>query len=404
MKNIYALLAILLCWQISSASQSRKVLIIGIDGTRSDALQMANTPNIDALLPNALYTYDSWHTAITWSGPSWATILTGVYWDKHGVKNNLFLGKNFAQHPPIPTLAKQIKPDLNCAIVAEWDPLIDDIDNAAWNKKVKVPDTESWITADSAIAQLQDPDIDLLFAYFDKVDMTGHSTGFDTLNPLYINAIQIVDSAVGKVLNALYARPDYANENWLIFLVTDHGGSSLSHGGNSYDERHAWWIASGSVVSHEQITKADPGTYNCNNDWVFDRYCVDKNLMQASPVHPDIAVTALHHLLYDTLNPETKTEWALDGKSWLMTPSAVHELITTETISVYPSPNNGIFTVQGVQFAANQNLAVEVFSLEGKKVFSAIPQTDKLQIDLSNLQRGFYLLKVGDESAKVLVQ
>ena len=104
------------------ASQNRKVLIIGIDGCRSDALQQANTPNIDGLLSNATYSYNSWHTGITWSGPSWSTILTGVNWNKHGVTSNTFTGSNFSQYAPLPTLAKQIKPNLNCSIVAEWDP------------------------------------------------------------------------------------------------------------------------------------------------------------------------------------------------------------------------------------------------------------------------------------------
>jgi membrane-anchored protein YejM (alkaline phosphatase superfamily) len=40
-----------LCTALSAAaSQPRKVLIIGIDGVRTDALQQANTPNIDALI------------------------------------------------------------------------------------------------------------------------------------------------------------------------------------------------------------------------------------------------------------------------------------------------------------------------------------------------------------------
>ncbi|MBK8659915.1 MAG: alkaline phosphatase family protein [Bacteroidetes bacterium] len=66
------------------ATQDRKVLIIGIDGTRSDALQQANVPNLDALIANGLYTYDAWHCGITVSGPSWSTIMTGVWWNKHG--------------------------------------------------------------------------------------------------------------------------------------------------------------------------------------------------------------------------------------------------------------------------------------------------------------------------------
>ena len=38
--------------------QNKKVLFIGIDGCRSDALEAANTPNIDQLIENGLYIND----------------------------------------------------------------------------------------------------------------------------------------------------------------------------------------------------------------------------------------------------------------------------------------------------------------------------------------------------------
>ncbi|HRP38067.1 MAG TPA: alkaline phosphatase family protein [Chitinophagales bacterium] len=404
MKKLYTLFSALLFLQISFASQNRKVLIIGIDGTRSDALQKANTPNIDGLLPNSLYSYDSWHTAITWSGPSWATILTGVYFNKHGVVNNGFTGKHFNQYPPISALAKQVKPNLDCAIVAEWDPLIDEIDYANWNRAVKTPDTETWITADSAVAQLQKPNIDLLFAYFDKVDMTGHSSGFDTANQLYIQAIETVDSAVGKVLSALYARPNYSNENWLVFVVTDHGGQSILHGGNTYDQRHIWWIATGNAVAHQKITKADPGTYNCNNNLVFDNLCVDANLMKQSPVHPDVAVTALHHLLYDTLNPETVTAWNLDGKSWLQQSTGIANIASNTQLNIFPNPSSGIFEIDNLQFAVEQKIPVEIYSIDGKTIYTEMPKQAKVKVDLSNIKNGIYFLKVGTITQKIVVE
>lgn len=404
MKKLLVLLFTIVCCVYGYSSQNRKVLLIGIDGTRSDALQQANTPNIDNLLAGSLYSFDSWHTGITWSGPSWSTILTGVNWNKHGVTDNGFAVKKFSQYAPLPTLAKQIKPNLQCSIIAEWPPLIDSINNAAWDHKVHIPDTETWITADSAVAELQNPDIDLLFTYFDKVDMTGHFTTFSPSNPLYINAIQSVDSAVGKVLSALYARPNYSAENWLILLVTDHGGTGFMHGGNSNEERHIWWIANGSVVPHMQISFNDPGTYNCNNNSIFDSTCVNESLLKQSPVQTDITVTALHHLIFDSgINPETKPEWNLDGKSWLLNPNAVTEISEEEDISIYPNPNQGIFVVKGLSKNLESKLPVEVFSTDGRKVFSEMPQSAEMSISLGSKTSGMYYIKVGSVIKKVII-
>lgn len=405
MKIFYTTLFLTLNFLFLFSFQNRKVLIIGIDGTRSDAFQQANTPHIDALLANSTYSYDSWHTGITWSGPSWTTILTGVQWNKHLVTSNSFTNHDFINYPPFPTLAKQIYPNLNCSIVAEWDPLVDNITNAGWNHAVKVPDTGNWPTADSAVAELQNPDIDLLFAYFDKVDVTGHTSTFSPLNPLYISAIQDVDSAVGRVLNALYARPTYSSENWLILVVTDHGGTGFGHGGNSNAERHIWWMANGSVVAHEQINEADPGTYNCHSNNVYDSACVNLSLLKSSPTHPDIAVTALHHLIYESgVNPETHAGWNLDGKSWLLNPSGVNEISTNENISVYPNPSSSQFTVHGLQFAVEKQMAVELFSVDGKRVLSVIPTSENMMIETENFAKGIYLLKAGSISKKIVVE
>jgi hypothetical protein len=385
----------------SFASQNRKVLIIGIDGTRSDAFQLANTPNIDGLLGNATYTYDSWHTGITWSGPSWTTILTGVNWNKHGVTDNTFNGNHFNQYPVLPTLAKQIKPYLNCSIVAEWDPLIDDITNDAWDYTVKTFDGSNFPTADSAVIEMQKPDLDLLFAYFDKVDLTGHTSTFSPSNSNYISAIQDVDSAVGKILTALHNRPTYANEDWLILLVTDHGGTGYMHGGNSNEERHIWWIASGSQVAHQQISQADPGTYNCHTNNVFDSTCVNAALLKQSPVQTDITVTALHWLIYDSgINPETKPEWNLDGKSWLTNSSGINDTEAQDLISIYPNPSNGSIVISGLS-ATKQ--PIELFSAEGQNIFSAIPQHNELKVETTSYPKGIYLLKYGSIVKKIVL-
>lgn len=389
MKNWFTLLFTALV-VLTQANQNRKVLLIGIDGTRSDAFQQANTPNIDGLLANATYTYDAWHTCITWSGPSWSSILTGVNWNKHGVTDNNFTGSQFATYPPIATLAKQIKPGIKASIVAEWDPLIDDITSASWDRAIKVPDGETFPTADSAVAQLQDTGIDFLFAYFDHVDLTGHTTTFSPSNPLYIKAIQQVDTAVGSILTALHNRPNYANEDWLVMVITDHGGTSFFHGGNSNEERHIWWIASGSAVAHQQMAGQDPGTYNCSSNNVFTPSCVDVAKLKATPSQNDIAVTAVHHLIYDSgINPETKPEWNLDGKSWLLGANSIAEA-SAEEIAIYPNPAN-----YSVKISVSNPQNVKLFDMLGREV-QAKPFTlndGAVYVDVSTLPNGNYVVQ-----------
>ncbi len=410
MNNRYAIVLLfvsLLAGLLPAGAQHRKVLVIGIDGCRSDALQLANTPSLDAVMDSGLYTLNSWHVGLTWSGPSWSTILTGVQWPKHGVTDNSFSGSNFAAYPPFPTLAKEEIPGLKCVQVIEWAPLRDNITNAGWNRTVKVADGNSAATADSAIIQLADPDLDALFVYFDQVDLTGHAFTFDPQNQLYIDAIENVDAKIGSILAALYARPTYAQEDWLVLVITDHGGSSFSHGGNTPEERHIWWMAMGDAVEPQAIGGSDPGSYNCGNDEVFETSCVDIALLKSTPNQADIAVTALHHLIYDSgRNPETDTAWNLDGKSWLKKPVGIQNRHLTVFKSIYPNPSTGTFVLETHYDVANA--AVSVFDMLGRGVPAIhTAHGSTISLDLSGNVNGTYVVKVktthGVATAKVVL-
>src|SRR3989344_2147380 len=76
-------------------SSLEKVLLIGIDGLRPDALQKAATPNIDKLVAESAYSFSARTGTYTVSAPGWSNILTGVWEAKHGVKSNTIKNKSF---------------------------------------------------------------------------------------------------------------------------------------------------------------------------------------------------------------------------------------------------------------------------------------------------------------------
>lgn len=405
------LLPVLLCTALSAfASQPRKVLIIGIDGTRSDALQQANTPNIDGLLVNGLYTFNAWHCGVTISGPSWSDIMCGVWEPKHGVLENSYAGSNYNDYPYFTTHARSVKPNLYMVQVAEWPALNDNVYNDSWDKKIQVPDGGGVLTADSAVANLANPNLDAMFVYFDAVDLTGHSSGFDPNNPAYISAIEGVDGHIGTILNALYARPNYAQEDWLVLVITDHGGNGTSHGLATTMERKIWWIASGASVEPQELTGGDPGTYTQLYQLLYQIPEVDPAILATTPVQTDIAVTALHHLIYDTgTNPEDVAEWDLDGKSWLKTITGVNSNSAIKSnIAMYPNPASDLVTLW-FENKQNTKASYGVYNAEGKLVF--VPQIlstqNKLTINIQELPAGVYFVKLninGVEHTKRLVK
>ncbi|MDG1099863.1 MAG: alkaline phosphatase family protein [Saprospiraceae bacterium] len=231
---------------------SKKVLIIGIDGCRSDVLQYANTPNIDDLTAQSIHSYSGLNNDITYSGPGWSAMMTGVWSDKHGVTDNSFSGSNFDEYPHFIKRVEDFNSDLYTVSISQWHPINNFIVLDHADYKYNAP-TEADVTAE-ALEQLENENPDVMFLQYDEVDHAGHGYGFSQDITEYVASIESVDTQIGFVLNGLYARENYNSENWLIILSTDHGGLGTSHGGNSLQEEIIFYIASNKNISQYEIT------------------------------------------------------------------------------------------------------------------------------------------------------
>lgn len=382
------------------SSQTRKVLVIGIDGVRSDALQQANTPTIDSLVATGLVTWDSWHCGTTVSGPSWSNTMCGVWEAKHGVTSNSYANSNYNQYPYFVTRAKEKKPNLYCVQIVEWAPMSDNVYNDSWDKKLKTPDGGTLTTQQVATQEIVDPNLDCMFLYYDIVDLTGHSTGFSPFNPAYMTAIQAVDASLRNVMTALRSRANFANEDWLVLITTDHGGIGTGHGGNTDFERKIWWVGAGANVIPQQITAQDPGSYVMSGG-------VNPALLKLSPVQTDIAVTALHHLIYDeNILPDTVAAWNLDGKSWLsvmMTGKAAQTQVK-KFLKVFPNPTDNLISFW-FDNPKNETISYKVMTTDGKMVEKDQEEATqyKLTLELCHLPKGIYFvsIKVGNQQEMI---
>ncbi|BCU76783.1 alkaline phosphatase family protein [Luteolibacter sp. LG18] len=256
----------------------KRVLIIGIDGLRSDALQAAKAPVIQSLAKSGSVTW----TAVagggetgptrqpTISGPGWSSILTGTCIDKHGVSGNST--KPGIYHvEQAPHFAKRLKesvPTANVASIVSWgwieDYLVaaqpEVVDHHEKGTGKTYPERDADVNA-KAVSYLAAENPDVLFVHFDQVDGAGHSTGFSTENPKYMDAITSVDGLVGELMASLKKRPQYGKENWLVILTTDHGGKNTNHGGQSPEERTIPMIVAGKSVPKLGVSKETPGQF-----------------------------------------------------------------------------------------------------------------------------------------------
>lgn len=187
-------LCLLMCKPVSAADEqapptTRKVMFIGIDGCRFDAIQAADTPNLDKLMSQGCFTDrclilgDRYQGNDTISGPGWSSILCGVWADKHGVQDNSFKGRNYDEYPHCFRRLKEIDPKAYTASLVTWVPIQQYIVSSADVGVMFAPLNGDYIKADAqatkgAVKILAERDPTIVFLYIGQVDETGHAHGF----------------------------------------------------------------------------------------------------------------------------------------------------------------------------------------------------------------------------------
>lgn len=280
--------------QDTEPSRTPKVLLIGIDGVRPDVLAEVDTPNMDGLIAKGAFT-DAARTGLpSVSGPGWSSFLTGVWPAKHGVLDNEFENKNYAEYPDLFTRIEGLRPDLETWVAADWLPLVAPdhngpvISDAVDTKHILDGYEMGWAEADELTVRLAEEalaagDPDAMFVYLGNPDESSHQAR--SIGSEYRNAIALADDHVGRLVEALGARASVEQEDWLILVSTDHGRTAQGgHGGDTPEERTIFYLASGPAAAPGPIVE---------------------------PVFiVDVAVTALTHL-----GIEIDPGWGLDGRA-----------------------------------------------------------------------------------------
>ena len=290
------LIHVLSVHSLSAADLTPKVLLIGIDGCRPDALKSAKTPNIDAIAQAGILYMgtdirepDATDKADTISGPGWSNMLTGVWPDKHHVLDNEFSKPNYSQYPHMFARLKEVRPTAVTASFSTWAPIEGKIVSAADVSRNFSDEPKDYVRWDREAATacaeyLRTADPDLVVCYQGEVDGAGHSHGFHPTVPQYIEAIETVDKNVGELITAIKLRPHFADEDWLTIICTDHGGLGKGHSdGHAEPEIRSTFL----IVSGSSAKKGESDTPT----WQVD-----------------VVPTALTHL-----HVKISPDWGLDG-------------------------------------------------------------------------------------------
>ena len=283
--------------QVPSVLAANKAVLLGIDGVQWEKVQALDTPNFDRLNINKAYTggmkgYDN--EQLTSSGPGWATILTGVWVNKHNVDTNS-AGLANADFPSIFKRINNANPVLTQASLVHWSPIntqffTDDIANV---ERVESGISDADVTS-ATISEIN-KGTDFVFAHLDDPDHHGHSTCFGSA---YNKSIITADQQLGEILDAIEVAEKQSGDNWLLMVTTDHGRDSLGcgHGAQKLNQKTIF-IGSNEPVNAELTEKL----VGANNDF--------------SGLYGYAAQTSIVPTLLTHLGIKVEQEWKLDGPS-----------------------------------------------------------------------------------------
>ena len=238
---------------------SKRVVIIGLDGLSVDGFKTAKHPNLDKMIADGVLSLTTRPVMPSVTLPNWTSHLTGSGPEEHGVTANNWTLENHplkaletdkeGYYPSIFKVLKENVPNVKTAFYYNWAELINSmnknyIDEVSFEWKDKY-DSNYQKAFDFIVKNKEDPT--LVFLYSVHTDHAGHDHNW--MSPQYITAIEQADTAIGVFLDKLRAEKLYDNTHFM--LITDHGGNpKTGHGGTSMDEMQVPWAATGTTIKN----------------------------------------------------------------------------------------------------------------------------------------------------------
>ena len=212
--------------------RSNKVLIVGIDGVRSDVISSENSPFLYSFL-NSSNSYSNLNHKTekdTYSGPNWTSILTGVHYEKHNVLDNSFENNQLELYPNFFNYLESSMENHDSYSLTNWVPLNQNVlkNDVDYANMEYYSDSLVFEFSKDIISEINTEHPSSIFIQFDELDGAGHEFGFSKDSEEYTQTLKQIDLYINELYLLVEQRRNNG-ENWLVIFVSDHGGDGYSH-------------------------------------------------------------------------------------------------------------------------------------------------------------------------------
>jgi len=160
------------------------------------------------------------------TGPGWTSAFTGVWNDVHRVNSNTA--------PKCHTVSTIMYILHNANVSTSLSFTWPNFKTRLWNDEfISAPSMFNHGVTDEGTFNYMLTAINngtrAIFGILDDTDGAGHAWGFHPGSRRYVDAFEYAEAQANKLIDAVLARDNFVNEDWLVIIATDHGGFGLLH-------------------------------------------------------------------------------------------------------------------------------------------------------------------------------
>jgi predicted AlkP superfamily pyrophosphatase or phosphodiesterase len=233
-------------------SYADNVVIIMVDGLRPDALKQVQAPVLEGLIKRGSFTMKAQTVNPSLTLPAFASMLTGLPVEAHGVNwNDYEPQRGYLKAPTIFEIATFNGSKWGAAFIQKEKLLhatkqdrrlalhvCNVSEQGCTAKKIAADVINSYKTATDSTKP------SLFLIHFAEADVAGHADGW--MSKPYLKAVEDIDRAIGTLIKGFKELGLYERTTFIV--SADHGGHGTTHGTTMPEDMTIPWIAAGPGV------------------------------------------------------------------------------------------------------------------------------------------------------------
>lgn len=285
MPRFITLAAVVFISVLSHSQKAHKAVFVIVDGIPADVIERLDPQALSSIAKKGGYArayvggeVNGYTQTPTISAVGYNSLLTGTWANKHNVWDNDITAPNY-QYWNIFRLFKAQFPAKKTAVFSTWldnrtklvgtaapnagnitidysfDGMEHDTTRFPHDAKATYIHLIDEAVADTAASAIRNLAPDLSWIYLQYTDDMAHGFGD---SPKMDSAVLAMDGQIKRIWDAIRYREKNYNEEWQIFITTDHGrkDDGFHHGGQSPRER-ATWIVTNAPDLNERFKKQE---------------------------------------------------------------------------------------------------------------------------------------------------